>query len=405
MRLGTTSHLECGRSMNINNLETMNRRHWFGMALGGVATLASGAYGRTRSDDEVVELILRGKDPLNAETPASTFVTYFTPNSHFFVRSHFGAPAVGLRPWSLRIEGLGTQPRDMSIEDLNRHEQVTLPAVLQCAGNGRGNFSPTIPGVGWQRGGVGNAEWSGVRLADLLDQQLRTNPERDQIKHVQFLGADLPPNPKTPAFFRSLPIARALDPTTLIATRMNGEPIPALHGGPVRLIVPRWTGNHWIKWVRTIRLARDEAPGFYQQTGYKIPRDLSQPPATLKPEDLVPVTLLNVKSLIARPTEGALIHPGQTAIRGVAWTGDGRIATVEVAVDDQPWKAATLEGPDHEGAWRLWSFAWNAAPGKHRIRARATDTSGASQPIITPWNKSGYLWNAIETVNLEVRNS
>ncbi|MBX6316652.1 MAG: molybdopterin-dependent oxidoreductase, partial [Isosphaeraceae bacterium] len=221
--------------------------------------------------------------------------------------------------------------------------------------------------------------------------------------HVHLLGADGTPAPKTPPFLRSIPIERALDPMTLVASGMNGEPLPLLHGGPLRLVVPCWSGNHWIKWLRTIRVARDEAPGFYMQVGYRLPKQPAPPNAALKPEDLVPVTTLNVKSLIARPAHGAQLEPGRHSIRGVAWTGEGRITKVEVAVDGGPWQPAQLEGPEHRGSWRLWRFAWEAQrPGRHTICCRATDSEGHTQPETTPWNRSGYLWNGIDQVECEV---
>ena len=162
-------------------------------------------------------------------------------------------------------------------------------------------------------------EWSGVRLVDVLKKAgLKVD-----AAHVQLLGADAPPNPKTPAFFRSIPLARALDPSTILATSMNGEALPLLHGGPIRLVVPTWAGNHWIKWLRKVTVARDEAPGFYMQTGYKIPKVPTPPGVDLKPSDVKSVTTLNVKSLIARPIEGAIMKAGPVEIRGVAWTGEG----------------------------------------------------------------------------------
>ena len=345
------------------------------------------------------ELLVRSTRPLDAETPVEVFDSFVTPNRLFFVRSHFGPPAIGLSPWRFEVDGLVDRPASFSLDDLNGLERVTLPAVLQCSGNGRGFFSPTIPGVGWGRGAVGNAEWSGVRLVDLLARA----GVRPETAHVQLHGADTPPNPKTPAYFRSIPIARALDPTTLVATAMNGVPIPLLHGGPTRLIVPGWSGNHWIKWLRKVTVAKDEAPGFYQQTGYKIPKVPTPPGVDLKPADLVPVTTLNVKSLIARPLEGATLKPGPVEVKGVAWTGEGIVSKVEVATGPgDVWSPAKLLGEPKPGTWVAWSFAWDAKPGRHALRARATDSKGEVQPETTPWNRSGYLWNGIDQVACEV---
>ncbi len=345
-------------------------------------------------------LLVRSSYPLDAETPVEAFDRFLTPNDRFFVRSHFGPPATTLAPWSLEVDGLVAKPVTLSLADLaSKHENVTIPAVLQCSGNGRAYFQPTIPGVGWDRGAVGNAEWTGVRLADILGAA----GIKAGAAHVQLHGADLPPHPKTPAFFRSIPLDRALAANTLVATAMNGEPLPRLHGGPLRLIVPGWAGNHWIKWLRKVTVSTDEAPGFYMQTGYKVPRVPTPPGVDLKPADLVSVTTLNVKSLIARPLADTVLPAGRIEIRGVAWTGDGTVNQVEVATGaDQPWQPAQLQGPAVPGTWRTWTFGWNAMPGKQTLRVRATDTNGQTQPESSPWNKSGYLWNGIDHVTCEI---
>jgi DMSO/TMAO reductase YedYZ molybdopterin-dependent catalytic subunit len=343
-------------------------------------------------------LIILGDRPLNLETPLERLTDWQTPTTLFFVRSHFGPPAVGLHAWSIAVDGLVERPTRLPLELLQRFETVELSAVLQCAGNGRAYFDPVIPGLPWRDGAVGNARWSGVRLRDVL----RAAGIDTKSTHVHVFGGDPPPHPKTPAFLRSLPIERALDPNTLLATRMNGNEIPVEHGGPVRLVVPGWTGNHWIKWLRKIVCSTEEAPGFFQRTGYRIPREPMAPGVEVPPGDLLPVTWLNVKSLIVTPNPNARIAPGPTSVRGVAWTGEGRVSHVEVSLDNGPWKAATLEGPNEHFAWRAWRFEWDAISGHHAIRARATDSNNQTQPERTPWNKSGYLWNGIHEVNIEV---
>ncbi len=384
-----------------------SRRHWM-LGVAALTTSVPFAWGRVgrsagtpaHSVPESTDgLIIRNRRPLDAETPVEAFATWRTPTGQFFVRSHFGEPAVGLRPWTLRIDGLVERPEEYRIDALGRYGTVERPAVLQCAGNGRAFFRPIIPGVGWERGAVGNAEWAGVRLRDVLTAA----GLKPGAAHVHFEGADAPPNPKTPAYLRSLPLERALHPDTMLATRMNGEPLPVRHGGPVRLIVPGWTGNHWIKWIRTIHISDVEAPGFYQQTGYRMPREPLPPGVTPKPEDLIPVQEMNVKSLIARPTRDAVIGAGPFEALGVAWTGAGRVRVVEVSVDGGPWTAAALEGPDVEGSWRTWRLPLTLQPGAHRLAVRATDDAGRVQPEVSPWNKSGYLWNGVETLAFEVR--
>jgi sulfite oxidase len=376
------------------------RRELIRSVVGGmVVASVPGVFGRDEKTP-LPELIVRGDAPLNAETPVGLLDSWLTPPDRFFVRSHFGPPA--LSTFELAIGGLVKTPlRFRQMIELQRMDPVVIPAVLQCSGNGRGLFQPTVPGVGWERGAVGNAEWTGVRLKDLLEKA----GIDAKAKHVHFLGGDPPPNPKTPVFHRSLPIERAMDPSTLLAFGMNSGSLPRLHGGPIRLVVPGWAGNHWIKWLREITVSEEEAPGFYQRTGYKMPKIPAPAGATVKPEDMVPVTALNVKSLIVSPTTGSTINAGRINISGVAWTGIGRVTKLEVSIDDGTWQTAELYGPDHIGAWRQWRFDWNASIGSHSVRARATDSEGSVQPEKTPWNKSGYLWNGIDTVAFEVRRS
>lgn len=351
-----------------------------------------------RADDPTRQLIVRNPRPLDAETPTSAFESLLTPNDLFFVRSHFGAPAVGLRPWSLTIDGGVDRPTTLSLDDLEGHRAArTVMAVLQCSGNGRAYFQPRIPGVGWERGAVGNAEWRGVPLATLLES---CGIKQGQA-HLHVIGSDLPPNPKTPAFLRSIPLEKALEDQTLLATRMNGAPIPIEHGGPLRLIVPGWTGNHWMKWVRRITVAPDEAPGFFQQAGYRLPRVPAPPGAVLKPDDLEPVTWMNVKSLFARPTPGTPLPRGETTVQGVAWTGRGKVTRVELEVDGA-WRETHWIDPPRDWGWARWRATWDATPGRHLLRARATDSFGQVQPEVAPWNRSGYLWNGFDRLECEV---
>lgn len=348
--------------------------------------------------EDAFRMLVRGDRPENLETPVGAFVSPITPIDHFFVRSHFGPPLVGPHPWKIQIRGLVDRPIELDAATLSKRADQNIEAVLQCAGNGRALFNPIIPGVPWERGAVGNAVWGGVALQNILQETgIQAN-----ARHVHVVCADLPPHPKTPAYLRSLPLEKALEPSTLLATTMNGSDLPLLHGGPVRLVVPGWTGNHWMKWVRALVVSDVEAPGFYQQTGYRMPRSPAPPGAVVPADDLLPVTELNVKSLITRPARGELLKPGPQTITGVAWTGAGRVTDVEVSIDGSAWQTATLrDGRDF--GWRIWTSDWSATAGRHEIAARARDDRGQVQPEVTPWNKSGYLWNGIDRVNVEVR--
>jgi sulfite oxidase len=383
----------------------LSRRLIFRQTVSGLLAFGGGLAGlgrpAARGGDARGELglIVRNLRPLDLESPVSSLDSWLTPNQLFFVRSHLGVPAVELAPWRLKLDGMVDRPMSLALDDLKGLERVTAPSVLQCAGNGRGFFRPTVPGVPWEKGAVGHAEWTGIRLRDLLERA----GVQAGAAHIQLYGADAPPSPKTPAYSRSIPLARALAPDTVLATEMNGEPLPVLHGGPIRLVVPGWTGNHWIKWLRTITVARAESPGPYQQSSYKMPRVPAPPGAVLNPSDLVPVEMMNVKSLITAPESGSRLTTGQHEIRGVAWTGAGHVTRVEVSIDRGDWQPATLHGPEREGSWRQWRFTWDALTrGRHLVRVRASDSNGQVQPETTPWNRSGYLWNGIDQVSCEI---
>jgi DMSO/TMAO reductase YedYZ molybdopterin-dependent catalytic subunit len=370
-----------------------------GLALETARTSAEGLADPTPSDRS---FIVRSQRPLNLESPIEALDHRLTPNELFFVRSHFGAPAVDLHPWQVEVIGLVDHPLRLSLADLARFPDVSRTAVLQCAGNGRGLYRPRVPGTPWERGGVGQAEWSGVRLADVLNRA----GVQAGAAHVHLVGGDAPPSPKTPAFVRSIPLDRAQDANTILATRMNGEPLPVVHGGPLRLVVPGWFGNNWSKWVRRIVVAREESPSFYMQTGYRIPptpRETAKAaPESTKPQ---PVTWMNVKSLITWPRAGQVLPDRLAEVRGIAWTGQGHVIKVEVSLDGGGrWIEATLLDEPGPGSWRRWRLSWDGpGRGRHRVAARAADSIGQVQPETPAWNKSGYLWNGIESVDCEIR--
>lgn len=336
--------------------------------------------------------------PQDLGTPLEMFDRLITPNEAFFVRSHFGAPA-----WkperALRIEG--ERPLDLTQATLRRLPQAKVTAVLQCAGNGRSLHRPRVPGVQWGHGAMGQAEWTGVRLRDLLERA--GVPAGAQ--HVRLQGADNAPKPAVPKWIRSIPLDKAMEDTTLVAWAMNGEPLPHAHGGPLRLVVPGWAGDHWMKWLVSVKAQREEADGFYMRTAYKAPKKPVAPGTAVKPEEMESVTVLPVKSTIARPLDGARLRSGPQEIAGVAFSGAAPIERVEVSTDGgSTWQLATLEGERAPGRWVVFRHHFVAGAGRVVAMSRATDTRGAVQPEVAAWNPSGYFWNAWHTVTCEVES-
>jgi sulfite oxidase len=332
--------------------------------------------------------------PQQLQTPLEALDALLTPTERFFVRSHFGAPLLD-RGRPLSIGGRVTRPLTLTPSDLRRWPQRTVTAVLQCAGNGRRLFTPTMPGVAWEHGAMGQAAWTGVPLSALLE---RAGLEAGAA-HVHLFGADRPPKPQLPAFIRSLPLEKAMHPDTLVALEMNGARLPLEHGAPLRLVVPGWAGDHWLKWLTRVEVAAEEHAGFFVQKAYRIPPSPVTPGAKVPPEQMEPVTVMPVKSVITAPREGGRAKAGPLEVRGVAFSGDAAIARVEVSVDGGArWQDARLQGEKGPGRWQLFSLVVDATPGAMTAVARATDELGRVQPEAAVWNPSGYFWNACHRV-------
>jgi DMSO/TMAO reductase YedYZ molybdopterin-dependent catalytic subunit len=342
--------------------------------------------------------------PANYESVRSTYTTRITPLERFYIRNHFdlpvGNPAEWPNTWKLEVRGLVGKPLSLTLADLEKRKQTTVEAVLQCAGNGRGNFKPRVPGVQWRWGAMGNAEWTGVRLADVLAEA----GVAKTAQHVQLQGAERPTLDQTPAFIRGIPLAKAMHPDTLIALKMNGKPLSPQHGYPARLVVPGWVCDDWMKWLSTIEVRADEPKGFFYETGYRFPATPGAPGAAVPAGQMKPMTKLVVKSQLGSTSDGDVLSPGKRELVGVAFSGEARIKKVEVTLDGgATWQPAKLDAHDSAYGFRMFTFAFDAKPGKLQIGSRATDASGAVQPTEAVWNPSGYLYNAIELVEVEVK--
>ncbi len=344
------------------------------------------------------ELLAHSPRPQQLATPLEAFDRLLTPNDLFFIRSHLTTPAMDPTR-RVTVGGLVSTPLELTVKALGAFPQVTVTAVLQCAGNGRALFKPRMPGVQWVYGAMGQATWTGVRLGDVLAKA----GVKPGAAHVHLKGADAPPRPQTPPFFRSIPLEKAL-PDTLLCTRMNGEPLPLEHGGPVRVVVPGWAGDHWLKWLTHIELAADELDTFFVKTGYRVPSEPVAPGAAVPPEKMIPVTVMPVKSVIARPLEGATVKRGPLEVVGVAFSGFAGIAKVEVSADGgATWLPASLEGEAGMGRWQVFRAKVKAeSAGELTLLSRATDAKGNVQPQEAAWNPAGYHWNAWHRVPVKV---
>lgn len=377
-------------------------RRWFLKALA-----ATGAYELTPTltraqaapggEPQLVQLSTR---PANYESVRSTFTTRITPTERFYIRCHHDTPVVDPRTWRLSLGGLVKTPLSLSLDDLSAMKQVSVEAVLQCAGNGRALFQPRMPGVQWRRGAMGNAVWRGVRLSDLLARAGVSS----EAAMLQLTGADRPAVAATPQFIRGLPIAKGLHRDTIVALEMNGAPLTPLHGAPARLVVPGWVADGWMKWLTEINVQKDAPRGFFYETAYRYPVEPVAPGAAVPPEKMQPMSQLNVKSIIGSLDDGAVVAPGKQLVVGVAFAGEKGVRGVEVTVDGgRTWAPARLDPSPSPYGFTRFTYEWTAAPGSARVASRATDRDGVAQPDVAAWNPSGYLYNAVDPIAVEVR--
>jgi DMSO/TMAO reductase YedYZ molybdopterin-dependent catalytic subunit len=370
------------------------RRHFF-LLMGGA--LLQPVIERTTRD-----MLVRSARPEDLEMPLSGFSDYITPVDHFFVRTHVYTPRVTTSEWRLTVDGAVATPLTLTMDEVKRLPSVELVSVLECAGNGRGFYEPSVPGLQWANGAVGNGRWRGVRLVDVLKHA----GVKASAQEVLFNGADVPLG-TMPDFQRSIPLTKALDARTLLAYEMNGETLPVKHGFPMRVVAPGWAGDCWIKWLTSISVLDKAHDGFWMTRAYRHPGRPVAPGAVVPPEQMQPVTSLRVKSVIAAPLDGSQMVNGEpVTIRGVAWSGDaGPLAAVDVSVDGgRNWKPATLRRDQRtDFGWRQWEYRWTPSrEAYYTILARARDGAGNTQPFDQEWNPSGYGWNVVPRVGVNV---
>ncbi|HEV3259737.1 MAG TPA: sulfite oxidase [Gemmataceae bacterium] len=335
--------------------------------------------------------------PENSETPLEGIRSWVTPTRLFFVRNHFQMPALDPATWRLGVDGCVERPAEWTWDELTALPERTVFATVECAGNGRSFLRPHVQGVPWGAGAIGHAEWTGVPLRRVL--------ERAGIKPgaaaVLFEGADHgtePDHPDEMFFARSLPLAKALDPDTLLAVRMNGELLEPNHGAPVRLLVPGWYGVASVKWLRRIEVLDRPGQAYYETRKYTIQR------LTSNGQETVPVGPMPVKSEMIRPHAGEVLGVGTNRLFGIAWAGEEAVARVEVSADGgNTWSPAELIGPSARYSWTLWEYLWEVAePGPYSILARATSAGGRAQPDRHDPLHGGYVIHYSRPVPVEV---
>ncbi len=282
-------------------------------------------------------------------------------------------------------------------EDLAAMDQIEYEMVLQCAGNGRSRYGG-VPGTPWEQGGVANVRFSGVPLSAVLEKHRVTIDSR--VRFVTAEGGDVAVERVSPDFEHSLPLADVLA-RSILAVRLNGEPLPAVHGGPVRLVTPGFFGTMQVKWLARLRFEATESRSYFHATEYRVPYSPVEQGQTFSftLENSRPTWVLRLMSHVFDPLPGAQLKPGPVTVRGVAYNdGSVRLASVLVSFDrGNHWLPATLEAPESPYAWYLWTAQATLTPGVHEIWSRAVDTAGRTQPLdgSIDWNPNGYEWAGV----------
>jgi DMSO/TMAO reductase YedYZ molybdopterin-dependent catalytic subunit len=356
------------------------------------------------------ELRMLSDKPLNAEATAKLLDDEITPYSRHFVRNNGLIPDRArqgtLGDWSLTIDGEVNESLKFDLDALkdtfSPHE-ATL--VIECGGNGRAGYYPKVGGNPWTLGAVGCARYRGVRLKDVL----RHAGVKSSAVYIGYYGEDLTLSRESGKFpiSRGVPIEKALDENTMLAWEMNGKPLPAEHGFPLRLICPGWPGSTSGKWLKRIQV-RDQIHDGTKMTGtsYRVPKHPVAPGAKVPTEDMQIIQNMPVKSIITHPETGNSSQDGRNVrLRGHAWSGKGRVARVDLSYDfGASWTQASLSNPVNAFAWQRWELGLKLpVTGYYEIWARATDITGGMQPMLVPgWNPKGYLNNAAHRIAVRV---
>jgi sulfite oxidase len=350
------------------------------------------------------DFLVREKSPFNGGPPNNHLRRGFlTPNELFFSRNHGDIPRVDPAAFRLTVDGLVERPLSLSMEDLRRLPRATAAATLQCAGNRRiemASVSP-IPGeLPWGTEAVSTAEWSGVPLREVL---AAAGPKAE-ARHAAFLGLDdTERHGHRFNFGGSIPLDKALEPEVLLADTMNGEPLPAVHGAPLRVVVPGYIGARSVKWVSRITLQETPSDNYFQAKAYRLfPAAVN--PGKVEWEKGLMLGESPLNSVICEPLDGGRIPAGRVAVRGWAVASGGKqVARVDLSTDGgRTWKTADLAAGDGAWTWRFWEASLDLAPGEHEIVCRAFDNAAQTQPEHPSqvWNFKGYANNAWNRVRV-----
>ena len=312
-----------------------------------------------------------------------------TPNHLFFVRNNSVSLDVDVANWRLSVAGDAvTNPLELTYDDIRKLPRRSLVSYLECAGNQRAMFDlvkgRAAAGTQWRTGGVGNGEWGGVALEEVL----RLAGITERAVSVLLIGRDSE-SPEA-GFRRVIPVEKALHPDTLLAYALNGAALPKDHGFPLRALVPGWVGSTSVKWLGRIVVSAERLWTRNNTTSYVLIGDDYPPEGEALGQV---VTTQVIKSALALPWPAEL-RAGLHRIRGYAHSPAGPLRKVEWSLDSgQTWRDATVRELQVQYSWAVFELEWDAQPGEYTVMTRATDAAGNTQPPEIPFNEKGYLFN------------
>ncbi|MEP2236918.1 MAG: sulfite oxidase [Maribacter sp.] len=353
-------------------------------------------------------MVVLNDKPWNIEAQAHLLDDKVTPNKSIFIRNNGLIPEeIDIENWTLTIDGESVkQTKVYSLAELkSKFKHHTYQLTLECGGNGRSEFDPPAKGNQWTIGAVYCANWTGVRLRDVLEDV----GIKDDAVYFGYHAADihLSRDPNKEPISRGAPMAKALQDETILAFKMNGEDIPLAHGYPLRVIAGGWPASVSGKWLQRISIRNIEHDGAKMTgTAYRVPCKPVAPGEKVADEDMCIIESMPVKSLITYPKSGATLSKGKKLnIRGHAWAGELEVAKVEFSIDfGATWNSCSLDKPVNRLAWQHFSATISfPQEGYYEVWAKATDTNGVGQPMLLPgWNPKGYLNNACHRIAVKI---
>lgn len=358
-------------------------------------------------------MIVHKPDPAEMETPLDLLAEHdLTPVENLFVRNNLAPdwaktldPFPADRPWQIEFVGQLEYPRRITLAELRALPQVEHEMVLQCSGNGRKMFERSVPTKGspWEHGAMGNVRFRGPTFRSICEK-FDVRPAAT-AKFLTAEGADASTKSDYADFEHSLPLGDVME-RSLLALELNGRPLPALHGGPVRLVTPGFYGTMHVKWLDRVRFEAVESANHHQVKRYRTPLKPIRPGSEFDYglDNSEPNWNMRIKCVLFSPTNGTKSADGRIVLRGAAWNdGAAAIEAVEYTLDGgRTWTRAELNRPASRYAWHPFRAELKLPPGKHEIVCRAVDALGRTQPFdgAVDWNPAGYCWHGAERVHV-----